>query len=107
MRPSRTPRGLGNSDLQQSLEQQLNLTDCELIRCQDDQQRELIGERVILQRRLDKLIETKVRGSMIRSRAKWTEFGEKNSKYFLNLEKRHANKKAIFRLQKGSEILND
>ena len=93
--------------LQQSLEQQLNLIDCELIRCQDDQQRELIGERVILQRRLDKFVETKVRGSMIRSRAKWTEFGEKNSKYFLNLEKRHANKKAIFRLQKGSKILND
>ena len=44
---------------------------------------------------------------MIRSRAKWTEFGKKNSKYFLNLEKRHANKKAIFRLQKGSEILNE
>ena len=39
--------------LQQSLEQQLNLIDCELIRCQDDQQRELIGERFILQRRLD------------------------------------------------------
>ena len=31
----------------------------------------------------------------------------KNSKYFLNLKKRHTNKKAIFRLQKGSEILND
>ena len=44
---------------------------------------------------------------MTRSRATWTEFGEKNSKYFLNLKKRHANKKAIFRLQKGSEILND
>ena len=32
------------------------MIDCELIRCQDDQQRELIGERVILQRRLDKTL---------------------------------------------------
>ncbi len=40
-----------------------------------------------LQRRLDDLFLEKARGTFIRSRAKWLEFGEKNSAYFLNLEK--------------------
>ena len=34
-----------------------------------------------------------VRGSIIRSRATWFEQGERNSKYFLNLEKRNKKKK--------------
>ena len=35
---------------------------------------------------------------MVRSRALWTEAGEKNTRYFLRLENRHAGKKAISRL---------
>ena len=50
----------------------------------------------------------KSRGAMIRSKADWTEFGEKNTKYFLNLEKRNYKNKCITKLidEKGTEINN-
>ena len=35
---------------------------------------------------------------MMRSKARWTEYGEKNTRYFLNLEKRKAEKKRIVEL---------
>ena len=34
----------------------------------------------------------KTKGIILRSKAKWVEEGEKNTKYFLNLEKRNQNK---------------
>ena len=48
--------------------------------------------------KLNKLIESKTQGAIIRSRVKWYEEGEKNSKYFLNLEKHNSNLKSINRL---------
>ena len=36
-----------------------------------------------------------MKGLIIRSKAKWTEEGEKCSKYFMNLEKRNISKKSI------------
>ena len=41
----------------------------------------------------------KLQGTIIRSRARWVEEGEKNSKYFLNLEKRNRTSNAIFKIQ--------
>lgn len=41
-----------------------------------------------------------VKGAIIRSKVKWVESGEKNTKYFLNLEKRNAINKTIIRLEK-------
>jgi ssDNA-binding Zn-finger/Zn-ribbon topoisomerase 1 len=45
---------------------------------------------------------------MIRSRAKMTEFGEKNSRYFINLEKRNQRHKVITKLEtsKGDIVTN-
>ena len=37
-------------------------------------------------------------GAITRSKAKWVEEGEKNTKYFLNLEKRNFNNKYIRKL---------
>ena len=37
----------------------------------------------------------KIRGAIIRSRARWYEYGEKNNKYFLNLEKVNYRRKYI------------
>nr|CAB3264534.1 pol-like protein [Phallusia mammillata] len=48
--------------------------------------------------KLDKFSEIQTKGAMIRSRARWVENGERNSKYFLNLEKRHSAKKSIEKL---------
>ena len=42
-----------------------------------------------LKSELEALYEQKVEGIIVRSRARWHEHGEKNSKYFLNLEKRN------------------
>ena len=48
---------------------------------------------------LDLVNTIKTNGNMIRSRAQWVEFGEKNSKYFLNLEKRNYKTKHITKLK--------
>ena len=42
---------------------------------------------------LELFYEEKVRGIVIRARARWHEYGERSSKYFLNLEKRNHVKK--------------
>ena len=38
---------------------------------------------------LDKIIEFRTKGAILRSKTRWYNEGEKNTKYFLNLEKRH------------------
>jgi hypothetical protein len=50
----------------------------------------------------------KANGVILRSKADWAEFGEKNSKFFLNLEKRNHNMKCITKLIKedNKEITN-
>lgn len=51
-----------------------------------------------LQTELNDLLQQKVQGAIIRSRSNWAELGEKNSAFFLNLEKQNFNKKVITRL---------
>ena len=48
---------------------------------------------------LEKIEEIETKGAILRSKAKWTEAGERNSKYFFNLEKRNAVDKYISQLQ--------
>ena len=48
---------------------------------------------------LDEIAVQKPNGSIIRSRARWYELGEKFNKYFLNLEKRSYEKKHITKLK--------
>ena len=38
---------------------------------------------------MEKIFEFRTKGAILRSRTKWYNEGEKNTKYFLNLEKRH------------------
>ena len=40
----------------------------------------------VLKEKMDKIYEEEVEGIILRSRARWHEHGEKNSRYFLNLE---------------------
>ena len=51
---------------------------------------------------LENLRKEKLIGSMIRSRAKWVDEGEKPSKYFLNLESRNYTNKTIQRVDLGN-----
>ena len=40
-------------------------------------------------RELENIIEYRTKGAILRAKCRWYSEGEKNSKYFLNLEKRH------------------
>ena len=48
--------------------------------------------------RLEHFYEEKLQGIIIRARARWCEYGEKKTKYFLNLEKRNHVKKHLQKL---------
>ena len=47
------------------------------------------------------LRKSKMDGVMVRSRTRWMEYGEKPSKYLLNLEKRNCTNRIISRIIKG------
>ena len=52
---------------------------------------------------LEKIAQYQTRGAILRSKARWYNEGEKNTKYFLNMQKRHFNKKTIKQL--ADEVL--
>ena len=64
---------------------------------------------------LEKLIEYRTKGTILRAKCRWHNGGEKNTKYFLNLEKRHYKQGTISQLKRDDEqfvitdkeILND
>ena len=58
-----------------------------------------------LKNKLDDWNTNKCKGAIIRSRDKWLEFGEKSSKYFLQLEKRNGKKKEINSVKIGSKFV--
>ena len=49
---------------------------------------------------LENIKRVRTKGIMLRSRANWIEFGEKNSKYFFNLAKRNHDIKYIKKVVK-------
>ena len=61
----------------------------------------------VLKEKLEHLYDKKVEGIIIRSRARWHEYGERNSKYFLNLEKRNHVRKHIRKLCLSGVISTD
>ena len=48
---------------------------------------------------LEAIIEYQTKGAILRSKSQWYNEGEKNSKYFLNLEKRHCRQNTITQLK--------
>ena len=61
----------------------------------------------VVKEKLEKLYDEKIEGIIVRSRARWHEHGEKNSKYFFNLEKRNHVKKHIRKLRLSDVITTD
>ena len=49
----------------------------------------LLNEYYTVKTKLDEILNNKIKGTILRSKAWCCENGEKNSKYFLNLEKRN------------------
>ena len=56
-----------------------------------------------LKTELNAIAEYRTKGAIIRSRTRWDEQGEKNTKYFLNLEKRQHFKTHIFKLKTNDD----
>ena len=56
---------------------------------------------------LDNTYDQKAEEIRIRSRCKWYEAGEKSTKFFLNLEKRHAQESFITSLYENGELINN
>ena len=56
---------------------------------------------------LEEIYDKKVNGIILRSKARWVEGGEKNSKYFANLEKRNYESKIIHKLNINDTIITD
>ena len=54
----------------------------------DTQKSLLQSKRDNLRSEMEEIIEYRTRGAMLRSRTRWHNEGQKNTKYFLNLEKR-------------------
>ena len=77
------------------LQQSLNESPCE------ETKRKL----ALKQNELQELREHRMRGIAIRSKANWITRGEKSTKYFLNLEKRHYTNKLIPKLQWATKVL--
>ena len=73
----------------------------------------LHGELRIKKQQMEEIIRYKTEGAILRSKIKWYNEGEKNTKYFHSLEKRHFNCKTIrnlktennVRISKDTEIL--
>ena len=63
-------------------------------KCEDDPSKETFQELECLQAEYDDLYDYITQGVIIHSRANWYEKGEKNEKYFLNLEQSNKKKTA-------------
>lgn len=69
---------------------------------------EIIREISIVENQIDNIYSQKIKGNQIRSRVKWIEKGEKNTSFFLGLEKTRQSKKTITQLyDDNGNITND
>ena len=60
----------------------------------------IVAERIFtLKKQLENIFEYRNKGAIIRSKSQWYNKGEKNSAYFLNLEKRHCKQGLISQLK--------
>ena len=81
------------------MEIKIELIRKKLLNAATEKEREVLFRELAEQKEeLDQIVADRTAGAMVRSRAVWAEAGEKNTKYFLRLENRHAGKKAISRL---------
>ena len=66
---------------------------------QNPSDKRILNELYATKLRLQTIMRQKTKGAILRSKARWHEFGERNSKYFFNLEKRNHFKKTVTRLK--------
>ena len=88
-----------NKNHESNLTKKIDILQKSLTETNSDQLRELQNE-------LENVRESKLKGSLIRSRAKWMEDGEKPTKYFCSLESNHYTNKSIpfIELENGAKL---
>ena len=69
------------------------------------QREELLGVLKSKKDQHEKIIEYRTKGAILRSQCRWHNEGEKNTKYFLNLEKRHYKQGTISQLKTDNDIV--
>ena len=87
------------------LQKELNKLTAELVQKPDDEN--LINLKNSKKEALEELYDKKVNGLILRSKARWVEGGEKNTKYFSNLEKRNYESKIIHKLNVNQTTVTD
>jgi exonuclease III len=88
-----------------SLQNKLNEYDC--ILAKHPQNKDILRERETMRLKLEIVEREKAQSAQTRARIKWIEEGEKNAKYFLNLEKSKANAKLLPKLEIENRVLTD
>jgi len=89
-------RSLCNLNKIVNLQRKLEDTERELAKNHNE---ELVKEMVSIKKEFELVSEDKAKGAQTRARIKWIEEGEKNTKYFLSLEKSRAQKRIITQLK--------
>ena len=74
--------------------------------CENDPSKENLEELECLQAEYDDLYHYITQGAIIRSRANWYGKGEKNNKYFLNLEKSNKKKSCVRKIVTGDGTIS-
>ena len=57
--------------------------------------------------RLQKIMQYETRGAILRSKVQWHKNGERNTRYFYNLQKRNHDKKTIAKLKRSNSTFID
>ena len=63
----------------------------------------LLNELNVLKSKLEKISDQRIKGTILRGKARWYENGERNSKYFLSLEKKNYLRKKITKLKLSNQ----
>ena len=91
------------------IENEISDLERQLESCINNDKEALVEQLRVKKKELENIIEYKTKGGLIRSKARWYNEGEKNNKYFLNLENHHCKKKTIMQIKAkdGASLTND
>ena len=87
------------------IENEISDLERQLASCINNDKEALVEQFRVKKKELENIIEYKTKGAIIRSKARWYNEGEKNNKYFLNLENRHCKKKTIMQIKAKDGVL--
>ena len=95
------------AEKQEEIEQSIAFLEKNLAKVSTDDavKQKMWSELETKKRELETIIEHQTKGAILRSKSRWYNEGEKNTKYFLNLEKRHCKQGTISQLKINDEDL--